>query len=117
MARQITNPEELDAVEALEKELDRAARAFGKAETQRDEAILRASLAGSSLRQIALITGLSHETIRGIVKRKTAWLEREREFLGGPPAAGATFASQARAEKHRERRRTHLRTFDIRPES
>lgn len=51
------------------RELDKAVKALGRVERQRDEAILRASLAGNSLRVIAVATGLSHESVRSIVER------------------------------------------------
>jgi hypothetical protein len=94
------------------KELQAASKEFGRVERKRDEAILRARLAGNSLRVIALETGLSHETVRTIVERMEEWVRFESDLLakiGGDGASGMTVGSVMRSEAHFRRRSEHLR--------
>lgn len=89
-------------------ELERASKAFNKSEQARDEAILRAHLAGNGLRAIALASGLSHESVRTIIARARAWVKWEESFLAAGLLGGMTVDSQRRAEASQRKRSAHL---------
>ena len=92
-------------------DLRRAAREFRNAERVRDDEISRAHHLGSSLRVISSATGLSTETVRGIVKRQGEFVQTEQallDILDRSGSAGGTTLEQIRAEKRLERRKRHL---------
>jgi hypothetical protein len=94
------------------KELEAASKELGRVERKRDEAILRAHMAGNSLRVIAYTTRLSHETVRTIVERMQEWVRFESDLLAkleGGGAAGMSIDSVIRAEVNHRRRSEHLR--------
>lgn len=95
-------------------DLKRTTSEFSKVERRRDDAILRAHLAGNSLRVIAEAAGLSHETVRTIVERMQGWLKEEQEFFAttAPPTFGVLrFGEYDAARRQYERRAERLQSL------
>lgn len=91
------------------QELRKAVKALGRVERQRDEAILRAYLAGNSLRVIARVTSLSHESVRTIIERMQEWARQEGDLLAKGVVHGRSRDPYGLDDAHHARRAEHLR--------
>ena len=89
------------------KALASAENRYRAAERALHEEMFRSHRAGSSLRTIAMETDISHETVRVIVERVAAWVEREQKILADP-ARPYTVDAQMRSERSFARRQKHL---------
>jgi hypothetical protein len=89
------------------QELDKAVRAFRAAEAKLATTMLEAHDGGSSLRTIAMATGLSHETVRGILVRERRRVAAVEAQLARP-IAGQFGGVRDREEARRRRTRAHL---------
>ena len=74
-----------------------------------DEAILRAYLAGNSLRVIATAAGLSHESVRTIAERMQEWARQEADLLAQGVVHVRSRDPFGRDDAHHARRSEHLR--------